>query len=261
MEVHISNLIKPSWTALDQLDAWRVIFFLDRIKESLKKSNYSTYGYSVRGLLSLCFRSKKNYKKCTPDQLVDIYNDPSLFFHKPLTSFYTKKVKAGSTRLYAPLDDVENITFSHFKYLDGAFTALLVTEHMKQTDQLQAATDKFIATLFTDKTGFDKTKVEQYAGRIKLMPFQVSLLVIAYANIRAAMMSRCPHLFPKVDDDEKTTPYEPTYTGQMWHNLHMEIAETPAFQGYENVSNANVYDVLDYLEKKQIDYLKQKSKQ
>ncbi|MEM7551711.1 MAG: hypothetical protein AAF363_18650 [Bacteroidota bacterium] len=269
------ELFVDGWKALDAVQAWRVVYHLDQIQLMRKKRQMACFGKSVRVILKQCIKSKykSTLKSLEADALVDIFHDEGLFFHHGFKHFYKESIRVDGVRLLAPEEDIANVSFEHFKYLDAAFSQVLIDQY-KQSDSINSL-DKFCATLFYDPaTGFDRNRVEPLIGKLPLLPFEKALLFRAYGFIRMNVMGRCPRLFGtspspsyqeengavgegipayagmtgKNRDDKGNT--EPQYTGKMWHDLHFDLAETQAFSGYEAAGKASVYDVLDYLEKR-----------
>jgi len=73
------------------------------------------------------------------------------------------------------------------------------------------------------------------------------LIATSYANIRQKVMDRYKYLFPYDASAEDNKEAEITYTGEMWQNLHHDLAETPAFMGFDKSGNSRMWKVLDYL--------------
>lgn len=248
-------LFITSWAELDAVDAWRALTYKGNMATALEARLHIQYGYNLKALLHLLSTDKHTIKKLSAAQLVDIYNDPAMFWHKPFTCFYLPKLSTSSFTLYAPLEDLESTTFSHFKYIDAAFTAYLLAAHHHRQLEAAGLLNKFIATLYTPLSGFNATRVAAIQKEINLLQYQQSLIITAYANIRTNIINRCTFLFPKPHNPQtgsqtKKAPPTPVFTGPMWHNLHYDLAETEAFKGFEASGQSNVYDVLDYLDKK-----------
>lgn len=195
----------------------------------------------------------KLIKKCTAEQMVDIYHD--LFLHSPgneLVDFPVQQIQSfrKQLNLVAPSSAMSNTTFGQFKYADNEFTKMVTYREMGEDEKVNLQVDRLVATLYLPEgETFNKDNTEALAKAIStsLFAWQKALVVEAYANIRNKVIDRCPTFWPRPEAKEGDfAPAAPT--GPMWHKLHFDLAHSEAFKGFKTVNEANMYDVFDYLE-------------
>lgn len=260
--LHAADLFR-NWKQLDPLDAYRQIFFKSQINHYLKNKIYSEYGAMLRALFRCASHPKhhKTLKELTAEQIVDIFHDTEMPFHKPFFHFYIPKIGVKATVLHAPEEDMATTSYMQFYYTDAAFSAYLISEQNGNKKEAEEAFHKFVATLYKPKdTAFDEQLVEKYIAGMKLADFEKILIATAYANIRQKVMDRYVYLFPYEPDKEADKETEITYTGKMWQDLHHSLAETPAFMGFDKSANSRMWQVLDYLNHKAEQNHKQKER-
>lgn len=246
MSVAVKTLFLNNWQQLSENEAWQIIYHQNQFKQT--KS-----GYSLRAVLNTAKKPGSKLDKLPAEVLRDIYYDEGLFFNKPFHHFFTKAYKAEKLIMVAPMAELEDLSFMHFYYADASFTEVAIQQHNKEDYSQQL--NKLIGTLYLPHNGkkkvhFDEKLVEQYSQNIVLYPYQKELILMSYAHIRVKILSRCPLLFPKADDQAPATPPAPVFTGPLWQKLHFEIADEGAFKGFKTAATAPLYKVLDYLEHK-----------
>ncbi len=246
--INASDLFVSSWKDLSAENAWKIVYLMDSISEQVTNRVYTSYGYMVQAVLKVA--SRKKYRKLlatrSAEELVDIFNDPTQFYHTTFTHFYLPKIKAGRFPLVAPAEDLASITFNHFCYIDAAFSNIIMQQHRGEKD-LQLHIDKFVATLYKPrKKPFDSQAVLHWAHKIRLPSYHSALIMKAYGQIRANIITRCPHLFPATEVGTN----DPAYTGKMWQDIKFKLGESAGYADIEKAGNANLYEALDYLELK-----------
>lgn len=192
------------------------------------------YGIRLIAVLRHLRKNKMLVDKINVTQAVDIYNDLK-FLNEPW--YFFPEIEADWA--VTPLDKMAKHTFDHFIYADNEFSKYLVTQDVKYLRYL-------VATLY--QVHFDKENVEILAQTLKAKEWQLVLVFATYAHVREFVMNRCKLLLPKPIHNPDAEPAKPQPTGRMWLQLKHRLAETPAFQGYETTSKANMYSALDYLE-------------
>ncbi len=240
----------PGWQALSAENAWKIVYLMGNISNHIKNQVYNNtgYGYMVQVVLKVAARKKHKKLLATrsAEELVDIFNDSEQFYHKPFFHFYLKKIKTGRYTLVAPEEDLANITFNHFCYIDAEFSNVMLLQHQEEKD-LQPSINKFIATLYKPKNKpFDAQTLMYWANKIRLPSYHSALMLKAYGHIREKIIKRCPHLFPSSNGNGN----DPQFTGKMWQDIKFQLGESSGYADIEKAANANLYEALDYLELK-----------
>lgn len=238
----VSDLFYTDWNQLTPLQHIEVFALQQQL--NLLDTGSVAYGLHLIKILRCIRKNKRLVGKINEAQAVDIFNDLK-FLRDPWLYFPIKKFSTG---LHAPEEKMATHTFDHFIYADNEFTSYLATQDRKYLARLAV-------TLYRAKGEviFDKECVDERAAKLrKIKPWQEDLVFCSYAQIRNFITKRCKTLLPtsprpspggEGDKVEKAVP-----TGGMWLKLKHRLAETAAFQGYDNAGRANMYSALDYLE-------------
>ena len=260
--LQISDLFFSEWQQLHSKKAYRVLFSQRQYKaihddqNSPNNADLSIGGYHLKNVLKACAKPRKwsTIKKLDPAQLVDIYHD--LFIHTPFTEFFVKRLSSqlSGLALVAPDQALANMSFGQFKYADHEFSKMAMALEVGDLTAADLQINRLVATLYVvDGDVFDRNLVDQLARQIDrfAFPWQKELVVEAYANTRQNLMDRCPNLFPQPAETKDHDTRPPVQaTGPMWHDMHYDIAiRGEAFKDFDSISAANIYDLIDYLEK------------
>lgn len=251
----ITHLFHTSWEQLSPMKVAIIAGLQARMQELDKES--IEYGRLLIEVLYTARKNKRLVAKINVDQAVDIYNDLQ-FLNHPWTYFPLKRLTTRHYLLSAPDERMHDRSFDHFIYADNEFTTYLALEQMRPGDKPNKVyLSRLAATLYTRPDidiHFNPDTIEPRAALLEksIQPWQQSLILHTYANIRKSITARCPVLFnappegtePPPEDNIK--PIKPT--GPMWLKLKYRLAETPAFQGYQVAARAPLYTALDYLE-------------
>jgi hypothetical protein len=220
------------------------------------------------------------------DQAVDCFNDITFFrrteagnFETPWLFFPVEDFNAHGFHFVRPKMSGKTLpmfdrTFDQLVYADSAFSSFCALNHLYITNEqnmregakdiyrydIDDCINSIVAVLYTRHEDFDVNAIEMKLPFIKkkLSSDERALILHTYANVRAFLLERCPHLFPKKESEENLPPQS---TGEMWLNLRYDLAETEAFKGFHTARNAMIYDVLDYLDKKAREVQHQKLKE
>jgi hypothetical protein len=207
-----------------------------------------------------CFNDINFFKRNEDGNFVD----PWMFF--PVGGFKVNNVSFQRPERSGQLPMYDRI-FDQLVYADTAFSAfcVLLAEHkrllkMELKDdakliekEIEEIINSMIAVLYTPAEKFEAHRIEVLA---RLVPLELDmsqrmLILHTYANVRTFIVSRCKHLFPKpTENKDQQKEIEPVLTGPMWQNLRYDLAETEVFKGFNVARNANIYDAIDYLDKK-----------
>lgn len=228
----VSDLFYTTWKELTPKVQARV--YMLQQEATQQDIGSIQYGCTVIQVLRHLRKNATLVNKLTVEQAVDIYNDLK-FLTEPWYHFPALK------NFITPEEKMARHTFDQFIYADNEFTMYLATHDLKYLRRL-------IVTLY-QKPGdnfFDKECVEQRERKLKAKDYELALVFYTYAQVREFVTGRCKVLLPKGkgNDDEQTI----TPTGSLWLQLKHRLAETPAFQGYDNAGRSNMYSSLDYLE-------------
>lgn len=188
------------------------------------------YGIKLIKVLRHLRKRKLLVDKINVSQAVDIYNDLT-FLREPWYHFPSLPHPWAKT----PADKMARHTFDHFIYADNEFSSFVATQKTVHLNRLAA-------TLYQDN--FDKEAVEDLS-KSKFNGLTLLIILWTFAHVRQFVVRRCKTLLPPAPASEQS---KPAATGRMWLQLKHRLAETPAFQGYDNTGRANMYSALDYLE-------------
>jgi hypothetical protein len=276
----IAQLFKTSWNELSQKQFLHMIELGEmhmRVACGSKE-----FGVIIIDVLSTLRKNVAAVSKLNIEQVVDCFNAITFFqrtkkggfrmpwYFFPVGTFTMSRVNFAPPKLSDGLP-MYNLIFDQLVYADSIFSRFCVLSHQytqlqskELESQIEDALNALVAVLYTDPDYFSPEHIERNASLIphKLSAQQRALILHTYANIRDFLMSRCPTLFPRPEDDEQETeePVPPVPTGTLWMNLRYHLAETDVFKGLETARNAKIYDALDYLEQKAIE-AKERNKQ
>jgi hypothetical protein len=254
----ITSLFHTTWETLTPRQMIDILDIRESWKQAKAEGQLKAAGYYSIMLLRELRKNKNLVSKINVEQAVDCINDlkfihePWYFFPVPAFSFSPSVLNhatAPTAHFTPPGEKMHNRNFSQLVYADAAFSRYCVLDH-KKLDGTINAINELVAVLYTSADEFNDQDIIYRAGLVGelLKDWQKALILYTYANCRLSFIERCPNLFPGSGPSDKPSP--PTYTGKMWQNLRYDLAETPAFQGFNVAGNANLYDALDYLEKK-----------
>lgn len=277
-EKNISDIFHTSWDSLrSEKGGNQVIItmrYLQIVRATLDQKAYTQFGYYVRILIKSL--AKQKVQRLDSEQLVDIYHDLK-FLHEPWYFFSTPVIKLKSNSplsrgvaegrgvLHAPDERLSNITYSNFKFADAKFTKYLCHQEAGEDKEAQLELNKLMACLYCPGLGderiFHEKQIDDHAGILetRLRPWEKLLAAETYGYIRTYIVNRETFLFPQGSNSPdgipkklkaKESENKPVYTGEMWQDLHYDLADTEAFKGYEPAGSANIYHALDYLNKK-----------
>jgi len=168
------------------------------------------------------------------EQAVDIYNDLK-FLREPWHFFPEIK------NLVKPDDYLAQHTFDHFIYADGEFTSYLVNFDDKYLRKL-------VVTLYRETKGehFYRDEVNFRAAKLEIKAWQLQLVFFTFSHVRQFIVKRCKNLLPSrpAEGNEK-----PKCSFPMWDDVKHSAVRTLVFGDFTAIGRANVYDVLDHLEK------------
>lgn len=235
---HVSDLFFTRWEDLSPKMHTAVFALQQELIHTPRLAGESgeaniQYGARLIGVLRRLRKNKRLVDKIDVAQAVDIYNDLS-FLSQPWYYFPDLQLSWGKT----PEDNLSRHTFDHFIYADNEYSLYIVSKDQKYLRRL-------VATLY--QPSFDKENVDPLEQRIKLPEWKLYLVLFTYAHVRDFIVKRCKTLIPPPVHIEGSNA-KPEPTGRMWLQLKHRLAETPAFQGYDNTGRANMYSALDYLE-------------
>jgi hypothetical protein len=237
----VSDLFFSSWAELTQ-KAHAETFALQQNIQQIDPEKQA-YGWTLIQILRRLRKNPLLVDKINVAQAVDIYNDLK-FLNEPW--YYFPVLKLKELPLVPPEDKMARHTFDHFIYADNEFSSYIATQNINHLRRLLVTLYGLPGELY-----FDKECVAERADLIKgsVKEWQLNLVFFTYAQVRQFLMKRCKTLLPappKRSIDEPEEDAAPT--GAMWLKLKHRLAETPAFQGYDNAGRANMYSSLDYLE-------------
>lgn len=217
-------------------------------------------------------KKKSTIKKLTAAQIVDTYHDIVQFTKQPLVYFKLKSFRIWFTRYYAPADVMANVCFAEFVMADTCLSRyMLMNEDPEWLDKLVAILYRpnkwfwFIRKYFDDgdvRQKYDDKHYNSYPKFKNLSNRKKLVILHAFMGCRITIMKRCPNLFPQkvtVEEDENTEQ-KVKDAGPVWKSIRFDTAESSVFPDLESVDYANVYTVLDYLEKKTLDNIKLQEK-
>lgn len=258
-DLAVSDVFVDSWDSLREEKGGnkiiKVMRYLQVMRVAWEKQELMQYGYYVRIVLKILAKKgmKPILKRLDPEQLVDIFNDiqmlksPWFFFPNPV-------IKCEGTLFMAPDERLSNIDYNNWKFADAKFTKYLIHKNNGEVTEARQELDKLIACLYVPEApsrDFLESSIEAHARLLdeQMKEWEKLLACETFGHIRTSIVKREKALFPKVkgktNDDS-----EVNYTGEMWKDLHYDLADTEAFKGYEAAGKANIYHALDYLNKK-----------
>lgn len=253
-----AEIFYTSWQPLTDKKIYLLAKYVNKRAEYIENELYQAAGQLGNYILELITRpgKKKIFKQLTPEQKTDIIWDMT-WIMDPWTHFPVDKITLGNVILEAPAPKLAKCTFQQFKYLDATYTKAAVLMHHGQDQEAEEHTEAMISGMYLPKgTPFHPDLMKENLGiiRSQLKPYQKAILFMTYGAIRSQLIKRSPTLFALSPDEDKkpSEAPQPVYTGMMWQHLHFDLAETDAFRGFDQAGSANIYDVLDYLERKTI---------
>lgn len=240
-EYTISDLFFTGWDELTPMTHAEV-FALRKIQLT-KDPDSIEYGVYLINILRRLRKNRRLVDQIDETQAVDIFNDLK-FLDEPWTWFPVKTLPTRNFMLYAPDDKMATHTFDHFIYADNEFTCFLATQDRKYLARLAATIYRAKGEVYLDKEAVE-ARADQL-GR-KLTQWQGDLIFVTFGHIRDFITRRCKTLLPPAGPSPEGEP-RIVPTGPMWLKLKHRLAETPAFQGFDNAGRANMYSAIDYLE-------------
>jgi hypothetical protein len=238
-EYLVSDLFYTSWAQLKGRTHAMVYSLLMQLREAEPGSiKYGTLLIAILRLLRKGHLAALTIDSINEEQAVDCFNELT-FLNNPWYNFPEVPGNIRTGKWATPEEYLARHTFDHFIYADNEYSSFLATQDEKYLKRL-------VATLYQRE--FDKEDVETLAPTIQAKDWQLTLVFYSYAQVRDFVVKRSKTLMPKAPAMEEGTESAPTPTGPMWLKLKHRLAETPAFQGYDNAGRANMYAALDYLE-------------
>lgn len=250
----ITDLFHTEWQHLKADIAGDILSIQHHIEQLRLQEKFDQLGSQIYKVVLLLCRQPKVFQKLSPEQIRDIYHDINLF-EKMWYSFHVTWINTRRAKLFAPENKLADFTFLQLIWADAEYSKFLVLAH-QGSEEAEHALNRFISVLYSPKHEgkkelFTEEVMEEFAGILPAeLTFQLKYLILrTYGNCRAFIMQRCEHLFPQSHNADGE-PGTPQYTGKMWKDLLYDLADTPAFSGYDRAANTNIYKALDYLEKR-----------
>lgn len=243
-----SDLFFTSWEELKP----NVHAFVYALKQNLPgpdriEPGQPSYGFMVIQILRHLRKNQSLVNKLKNEEnaveiAVDIFNDLA-FLNQPWYFFPDL-----GNQIQKPDDKMARHTFDQFIYADNEYSMFLSTRDIKYLRRL-------VVTLYAypGDTFFDKERVSSREAYLNIEDWELNLVFFTYAHVRTFVTNRCKMLLPaaaaaKPAEGEAEAEVRFMPTGALWLKLKHRLAETPAFQGYDNAGRANMYSALDYLE-------------
>jgi len=231
-EYQVSDLFYDDWRKVKPKIHVEV-FALQQKLNSISKED-PEYGFILIRILRLLRRKALLVDKINVEQAVDCYNELK-FLNQPWHFFPEIK------NLITPDDYLARHTFDHFIYADGEFTSYIVKND-------ESYLRKLVVSLYQETQGeyFYRDEINFRAEKLSVKPWQLMLVFFTFAHVRNFITNRCKNLLPKSKATEETTPQ---VSFAMWDDIKHAAVRTGVFGDFTAQGRANVYDVLDHLEK------------
>lgn len=255
-EFSVSDIFHNSWDSLRAEKGGnqiiKIMRYLQVIQVAKRQKDYTRFGYYVRIIIRSIVRKQNEniLAKLDPEQLVDIFNDLA-FIRSPWYFFPQPLIKGSNGVMFkAPDEHLANMSYNQWKFADAKFTAFLVHKNEGTTEAAHQELGKLMACLYIPEGGFRESDIEKNAAVLssRMKQWEQLLALETFGHIRTKIVLREKDLFPSSSKEKNSG--EIVYTGEMWKNLHYDLADTEAFRGYDAAGQANIYHALDYLNKK-----------
>jgi len=232
-EYQVSDLFFNDWKHLQPKQMFKV-FTLYQELLTISKTD-KNYGLVLIAILRLLRRRPLLVDKINEAQAVDCFNELK-FLNEPWHFFPELR------HLVTPDECIGRHTFDHFIYADGEFTSYLVKRD-------ESYLRKLVVTLYQESKDehFDRDEVKFRATYLQATPWQLMLVFYTFGHVRTFITNRCKHLLPKPPKSDE--PQTPKVSFPMWDDIKHSAARTLVFGSFADTGRANVYDVLDHLEK------------
>lgn len=259
----VPEICTTSWDNLKADTAALLLQRREQLVQAIADSNTFEIG-RLKALIVYMLCDHKVFRRLSAVQITDIADDLT-FIKQPWYDFHVTYIKTRHITIHRPETKLSSFTFWQLVKADAEYSKFLILNFRKVKEQLHAL-NRLVAILYTPESAiFNDLMIETYALTLpRGLTLDLKYLILhTYSNCRKYIVNeRCPTLFPKPEGTSETLAPElapePQYTGKMWKDMLFDLSETPAFAGLENAKNSRMYDALDYLEKKAVDYLKLK---
>lgn len=244
----VDDLFFTSWAELEPKRHAIVFLLYQELKAMPQEDDglHPSYGFRLIQILRHLRKNPGLVNKINVEQAVDIFNELK-FLNKPWYFFPTLPTAILSQK---PDEHMSRHTFDHFIYADNEYSSYLATRDIKYLRRLTVTLYGYPGEEFFDPE--DVCDREQ-AVIHHLKEWQLNLVFFTFAHVREFITKRCRTLLPSApviakEDGEPQEEARVQPTGALWLKLKHRLAETPAFQGYDNAGHARMYSALDYLE-------------
>ncbi len=244
MSYTVGDLFYTDWKHLRTKAAAEVYMLKNKIDAT--SPDKEEYGYVLIGLMRNLIKNSALVDKLTEAQVVDCFNElKGTFLSKP---FYHFPVLKG---WHQPDEKMARCSFNQFIYADNEFSTYLALAQ-KDIEKAQIHLKRLAVTLYKKKAAelWDKELVAERAERLKAKPHELLLIFFTFSHVRDFVVKRCKQLLPAPPPSAATDePNVIVPTGSMWHEIMHAAARTLVFGTFAELGHANMYDVLDHLEK------------
>jgi hypothetical protein len=250
MSYTVGDLFFSDWKQLSTKAAAEVYMLKNKIDAT--SPDKEEYGYLLIGLMRHLIKNSKLVDKINEAQVVDCFNElKETFLSKPFYHFPDLK---GWQK---PDEKMARCSFNQFIFADNEFSTYLALAQ-KDIDKAQIYLKRLAVTLYKKKPFYkrkaaepwDKELVADQAERLKAKPHELLLIFFTFSHVREFVVKRCKQLLPATPPSAATDePNVIVPTGSMWHEIMHAAARTLVFGTFAELGHANMYDVLDHLEK------------
>lgn len=253
------DLFYNAWSSLSLPEYLKILELLPLYNQTFSKTiSREERGILKKKILERLCKNKKIFKKLTGPQLLDLFKIAD-FITRPDPDFHVKKLKIKTKLFYrnyfSPDFQMKDSTFYEFIKADTYFSRHIITGSESQLDLMIAVLYRPVEMWSRKKKKFDDNNVEDKAKRISsISPALKAAIFFDYSICRTEIIKSCPNLFPaplnKKSDDDVEENGGCKDMGPVWLDILTDAGEMPYFKGNEGVKEANVYEVLYYLDKK-----------
>jgi len=239
----VGDLFYTDWKQLRTKAAAEV--YMLKTKIDATPADIEEYGYLLIGLMRHLIKNSRLVDQINEAQVVDCFNQLSeTFLQQP---FYHFPDVSGWHR---PEEKMARCSFNQFIYADNEFTTYL-TLAQKDPQKAENHLKRLAVTLYKRKAieQWDKECVDERVLKLKAKPHDFLLIFFTYAHCREFVVKRCKQLLPTPPANPDAEPSSVVPSGSMWHDIMHAAARTLVFGTFAELGNANMYDVLDHLEK------------
>jgi hypothetical protein len=257
---HLSDLFKTTWNELTPGDLLSVYPNSLQLKAARESGDYKRFGFLAIAILRVLRKNKSAVAKINIDQAVDCVNDLD-FLWKPWFHFPTLSNQdvRQNTRDYTPEENLRNHSFGQLFWIDSLFSKYIIQEYLDSrafppqnpSPMAEAYLNEMIYVIYTPSTLFDERNIGKGGKIMKGLTNDERFMIFhTYANVKEFIIQSCPNIFPITGEGIATSDGMPPDSEPMWKSLMFDLSETPAYQGINQTKQANMYEALDYLERK-----------